>query len=443
MIEPRVYRNAGRFPPGRYQNKDCARNHNNVFAQVNGDDLYLENDWRKFRDVEIDRDYYFHPGYMPTTYLEDYRLGSCFRGWVLPTMSYIFDVSNDAISVSRLPQDLHLAEFIERQHSQIQQAVKDIYDRWPMVYLHYSGGIDALVMLSYVINLGFLHRTKFLYHKNLTQSHDPGVSFVDPELLTAIYDLFDRYRDQSLGYEISEMTLQDMARIANEKDYWEYCTYTTTLCLEPFTNTAHLHGAVGNNNVLHYKTQNDEILRLRGDYDELARVQAEPGHYSVYSYDFEPKYPKEAIVPIWERHLGTKLYNHTRPLGTNYLYTILADDVLSENFRRLNYRDLNHRDVFACTYTKQFLHRNVGDILDQYIIRGCQNENDHLKNMEIPVEWIAPQVLEICSDICHNPEGRTWLEHERDRAQTRGVIPINSLTAFKAQAELSKRVNGR
>jgi hypothetical protein len=319
--------------------------------------------------------------------------------------------------------------------------IENVYARWPMVYLHYSGGIDALVMLSYVMNLGLLPRTKLLYHKNLTQSHETDISYQDPELLAAILDLFDRYKNESQGHVISEMNLENMVWIINNKNYWEYLTYTTTWCLEPYKNTAHLHGAVGNNNVLHYRTQNDEILRYHNNYEDFYNVQSQPGHYSVYSYDYKPRPKREDIVPIWNRHLGTKLYNHTQPIGTNYLYTVLADDVTSENFRRLNYRDLNHHDIFTCTYTKEFIHRNVGTVLDQYIIRGCQKENDHLMYMDIPMELLDPRVLEVPDNVLHNQEGRTWVEYEKDQAYTRGTMPINSVTAFKALTEISKRVN--
>lgn len=432
MLSPGVYRNKNNFPTGTYRNRDRIRE-NSIFARVDGQDLYLETDFKKFQGHSIEREFYFNPSYFPIPFLGDYKKGSCFVGWFVPTSAYQLDVLGDTIHVSTPPQDISLDTYKKTIDHLITKSINDVYDRYPEAYLHYSGGIDCLVILSYIIKLGYLKRTHLVYHKNLTQSYDPAVSYQDPELRTAIQDAFDRFSDQCAGTRVMEFDVKDVAHCANIGDYFSLTTYTTTRCMEHYRNTAHFHGTLGNSTLLHFKSICDELIRVNGNRDEFDREKNTPGHYSVYLYEHDPS---SDIIPLSDRHLGNKLFNHLMPDPRgNCLSTPLATDEMIFYLRKTDFSGLSHREIFESRFSLDLIQQNVGDTLDCYVIRGGQNENDNLKNISVPLDLLREDILRI-PDLNHHPEGREWLEYEIDRARTTGHVAINTLTSFLAQQRL-------
>ncbi len=166
-LEIRKYRNASNVPPGIYQNFDLHLG-DKIFVQVNNDDLYLTNDYKKLQHAQINKKVYLGIGgvCIPFTDL-DCRRQSCFRNWFIPSASYRFSVTSDHVDVSLIKKDLSLDEYTHLMYDRVIENLKSIYSRHDRVYLHYSGGIDSLVCLSFILKLGLQKRTTLLYFTNI------------------------------------------------------------------------------------------------------------------------------------------------------------------------------------------------------------------------------------------------------------------------------------
>ena len=178
-LEVRKYRNASNVPPGIYQNFDLHMG-DKIFLQANNDDLYLTNDYKKLQHAQIVEKVYRDFSPVPFVAWLDCRQQSCFRKWFIPSASYRFSVTSDHVDVSLIKKDLSLDEYTHQMYDRVIENLKSIYAQHDRVYLHYSGGIDSLVCLSFIIKLGLQKRTTLLYFKNLPDISDhsaPEASF--------------------------------------------------------------------------------------------------------------------------------------------------------------------------------------------------------------------------------------------------------------------------
>jgi hypothetical protein len=158
FLKTQRYNNASNIPPGLYQNYDLTRG-NKIFARTDNDNLYLTNDFRNLKSSKIQECCYYSALNFPLITSFDYRDGTFFEDWVIPPASHRFLVSQEYIDVTLIKKDLGLDEYTQRFYDRCLEDFKKIYDSHDKIYLHYSGGIDSIVCLSFIIKLGFLKKT--------------------------------------------------------------------------------------------------------------------------------------------------------------------------------------------------------------------------------------------------------------------------------------------
>ena len=125
-LEIRKYRNASKIPPGIYQNFDLHIG-DNIFLQVNDDDLYLTNNYKKLQHVQIVEKVYRDISPLPFVAGLDSRGQSCFRNWFIPSASYRFSVTSDHVDVSLIKKDLSLDEYTHLMYDRVIENIKTIY----------------------------------------------------------------------------------------------------------------------------------------------------------------------------------------------------------------------------------------------------------------------------------------------------------------------------
>lgn len=430
MLITKTYHNASRVPDGIYRNKDLYRD-SGFYCRVDHDENLWLADCETASRSTINKEIYFRPSYLPVPFMHDYRLGSAWLGWYLPTASYQFTVSGDKIAINTLDRDLDIHSYLDIFHAHVRTVIKGIYDRHHTVCLHYSGGIDSLVLLSYIMALDLLPRTHLVYFRNLTQGHRSDVSFNNADMLSAIRDVRDRLSKQALGFDMIDITLQDVADRANQLSWSDLTCYATSTVMSRYPHMAHIHGHLGNSTLLHYHYIHDELVLVQNNRHDFERIQqSNKDAYGCYLTKYaQPETDK--LVRLCDRHFGPKLYRH---LGNNY--HPLSDTYLLDLVRKLHFRDCSHLDVIDVRFAREILQRNVGGQLDQYVTRGCQSETNALVDMKLPMRLLNADVLEIITDDLHHSEGLSWLHHERNCAVQTGEIPINSLVSFLAQKRL-------
>ena len=458
QLEIRKYRNASKIPPGIYQNFDLHLG-DKIFVQVNNDDLYLTNDYKKLQHAQINEKVYHGNGVVciPFTSL-DCRLESCFRNWFIPSASYKFSVTSDHVDVSLIKKDLSLDEYTHLMYDRVIKNLKSIYSQHDRVYLHYSGGIDSLVCLSFILKLGLQKRTTLLYFKNLPEiSHQylPEASFLHPVKLQAIENLFADMADQMHSIITDCVTLSDFLHQLNHGTFIDILAYSTATMIQKYPDGAHIGGHLGNESLLHWHIYINDVLQAGHDIEQLKELSKK----TVYSRNHVLRYLtcvdqtidsrscEQRLLPVMEfKHHSQVPRSSLNSHGSVKFYHPLMDETTSELHRKLHWRDIDFSYLVDAKLARDVIKINVGNKLDQYVTSDGQ-DSDHWgmeswsKSFMLSADKINPKILTVPDNLCHDDNGFRWLDYVLRHVNTHG-ISTKMLLRFKAINHLSKLCAG-
>ena len=146
--------------------------------------FFLSDDFKKIAtiaelaDQPLNRAIYFNPTSRLKISRSDSRLGSCFVGWQIPTSGIMVESTDGYVSAIReFQHELSLNEYKERLDARIKNCIQEIYDTNSQVYLTFSGGIDSIVVLSYIMHMGLGSRTHLVCVKNLATTHPKSIAY--------------------------------------------------------------------------------------------------------------------------------------------------------------------------------------------------------------------------------------------------------------------------
>jgi hypothetical protein len=437
------YRNAANVPPGLYQNYDLTRG-DKIFARVDGDDLYLTNDFRKLKNERIQRCVYFSAANFPLIVSFDYRQGTVFRDWMIPTASYRFLVTPEHIEVSLIEKNLSLAEYTERMYKRCIEEFRKIYEMHDKVYLHYSGGIDSLVCLSFIMKLGYEKKTTLLYFRNLPEVSPlwrPNQAFLNPEKMQAREALWKHMADRVGGIIEETVTLEDYLRLFNQYEFEFVQCYSTADMLVKYPDGAHLGGHLGNESLLHWILFMDDLLLAGHDYAEFEEMTKKP----IYAREHVTEQWKPEVnlnrcrVPLdYKHHIARNRFAlNQRPVK---FYHPLMDEDTSEDMRRLHWKDIGWEYLLDAKLARDIMTMNVGDELDQFVTFDGR-EADDLSSVMFHADKINPEILTIPTNLNHHPDGPEWHRYVLSKMHQQGITSHTALS-FKAINTLSKLVEG-
>jgi len=442
-LEIRKYRNASNVPAGLYQNFDLTYG-DKIFAHVNNNDLYLTNDFKKLQNKQLVEKVYFSFNSLPFVSGLDCQKEICFQNWLIPSASYRFSVTADYIDVGLIKKDLSLDEYTQRMYDRVIEDFKKIYDQHDRVYLHYSGGIDSLVCLSFILKLGLQKRTTLLYFRNLPEiSHrwDPESSFINTEKKQAIENLFSDMADQVHGIIKDSVTIEDFLYLFNHGRYEDAQSYSTATMMHRYSDGVHIGGHLGNESLLHWHIYINDVLQAGHDIGQIKElckgavysrnhVVEAMGAINEFGYktsdDFEP------VMELKHHSLKPRMaLNH----GAVKFYHPLMDESTSEDHRRLHWRDIDFSYLIDAKLARDIMKINVGNLLDQYVTFDGR-ETDSLAPFLVTTDKINPKILSIPDDLHHHEQGIQWHRYVLKHADTHG-ISTKTLMSFKAMNHLS------
>lgn len=442
QLENKTYKNSNCVPNGVYQNLDMTFA-GKIFAKTDGDNLWLTNRFDKLKKEKLSREIYFRPESFPLTDPFDYRKSSCFVNWFVPTASFIFEVCGNSINVSTVENDLSLASYITDLYDQITQEILNLYQNHDTVYLHYSGGIDAIVSLSFLIKLNLLHKTKILTYRSI-QPDSNSVYFdnnVNNQLkVRAIKNLFSDLGDQLLETIVSEVTPADLLSVINTEPHNRAVAYCTTTMLKRYTDGAHFGGHYGNQSFLHWFPFVDDLLLAGHQIDDYNNLCNDPTTYSkihVKSYGVS-----KDVIPLRDKHLLLRTrMSLVNGSGATFYHPLMNNHV-AQNIRRLNYKEINFDYLLNARLARQLIHENCGAQLDSYIVSDGA-DGDVIVQMDLEYDKIDPAIFDTFTDLNHNAEGIQWHKYEINLAEKSGRMPVNTLISFKAIETLHKLASGK
>ena len=447
MLECKTYRNALSVPNGRYQNRDQSRG-DKLFAKIVDRDLFLTNDWQYLSQQPLRREIYFFPSYFPLyDPIGDYRNGTAWIDWVSPPGSWIFDVKGPEITVSLVEKDLDLSTYKSLLNDRVERNLDHIYKKYPKVYFHYSGGIDSLAALSLVIRKGYGPRTYLIYYRNLPDFFaaarpDVDWSWINPKKIKAIQDFARDIQDQVLGFDMIDVTQKDYINIANARPHEFLPCATTAAMLFKYPDGAHIGGHCGNDCWLHWRLYLDDLVLAGCQPQEFIDLVNNSQWYADQHVAKIGTFGTTPPIGTEFKHLGMRqrmgMQQNNPPL-----YIFLKDEETVRDVRRLHWKDVSFEDLLDARITREFMHHNIGDAFDKYIVTDGAEGDNLPPEMYFPVDRLNPDIFAISDVINHCPEGREWHIYLRDEMSKTGSISTNSLVSFKAMQMLHDRAVGR
>lgn len=440
MLNIQRYNNALKIPPGQYQNYDMTRG-GKIFARVDNNDLYLTNDFRKLENQPLSREIYFRPSNFPLINPFDYRSGTCFQDWVMPPASYRFLATPEYIDVSLIEKDLSVGEYKQRLYKRALENFKEIYNNHDRVYLHYSGGIDSIVALSFIIKLGLLKQTTLIYYRNLPEVSSkfrPEQAFLNPEKIQSRKNLFANIADRVHSIIEETVSLSDFLYLTNNFEFDWMQSYSCATVMLKYPDGGHVGGHYGNQSLLHWWIFIDDILEAGHDfsqYQELSRGPVYAREHVAQGYK-----PSTVRMPI---HFKNILARSRMSLnqGPVKFYHPLMDEDTAQDLRRLHWRDIDFSYLLNARLAREILHLNVGTELDQYITFDGV-ESDDFMSIDFDINDINPEIFNIADNIQHHPEGVEWHKYELNNIAQSGRVSMNTMVSFKVINCLAKLCRG-
>lgn len=417
------------LPNGYYRNHDLSPNLSKFFIQRTDDSIDIRF-WSDMVKVDIDPSVYYSPSSAPYANYYDVTQGSVYNDYIVPTSSWAFKVVDNKVTIVVDPEPkISIKQYVDQLHQLIAQEIDNIYQKHQHVVLQFSGGIDSLTTLSFVIAQGYLGRTSLVLFDNYVQSNQ------DPEQLRnhqvrnqAVNFLFDRYRPHAKDVRRLSITDHSVVNAFNQHSFIEFKTYGTTELMHMYHNVGFINGFHGNQILLHKSIFLDQIRVAGCSADKIKQRLLQSNYYaqsmSSYNVDKDP-------LPMYQHSMQSRNRIDLNGNNGNSMYLPLAVGELL--CRSIDFSTVSVDDILNANVARELINRNVGHSFDEYIICESLAECDNYIKKTFSRSLLDPKRLVIPKNISHNTDGLKWLENEL----AQDSIEHNSLISVKLMQLLS------
>lgn len=409
-----------------YQNKDL--NTDNWFFHSGTQRLAKFSDLKK---EPLSREIYFSPTYSPLVHIKDTELGSCFKGWTMPSASVLLIDNGSQIHQKEISSDIDLGYYQDQLWQHINDNISKIYQKHQLVNLSYSGGIDSMVLLAMVTHLGLLHRTNIVVFKNQTQTDETCIH-INPQRQNMMDEVLNRLK--KLCHGVSAVNINLSAIIEGSDDFNKLRCYVTNMLVSQKPNQAWIFGFHGNQLLLHKDIFVHEILlKNPKQSSRLAEIQKSKNFYTASLEKVDLNQP---LIGLQRRHFLVKPWHLLNGINNNFIYApIGSDDYVFDLCRRLDFSKMDINVMADATMGRDFINYTEQSWMLDFLVTESLHEMDNLEQIQVPVENINLSI----PDLNHDPEGLKWLFDQCQLAKSVGHIPINSLVSVKNLQWISSR----
>jgi hypothetical protein len=416
-----------------FQNKEIDFLSNKYFVKINSE--FDIQHISKLIYQPINEHFYYSAQWYPSIDKTDFTKGSIYKDYVIPTAAYKFTIDNGCVSVDTNSEKISLTEYTDQIDQSVSNEINNIYKSHDHVVLTYSGGVDSMVLLSYIIAGGFLSQTTILTHQNFVQSPDhPSLISNSPARLQALEDVLDL--TSGLGAKIIKISVDpiDLASALASKNFIHSSCYSATKALTYFNNTAFLFGHHGNQALLHKDIFIDQLL-LNGILGELEVQQAldKKNYYVTSATDYDIN---RVRVPLEYCPLLLKQWPELTGYNNNTTYAPLGAKL--KLCRDIDFRTVDLYDILDAKVARDLISKNVGTMLDKYIVTEGVGDGDAFVDRMFDRDQLDGSLLKIPNNINHNLTGYNWLTENLKRSNISG-LNLLSLAALHHLSELHNK----
>jgi hypothetical protein len=295
---------------------------------------------------------------------------------------------------------ISLEHYINRLKTIVDFNIKQTFLNKKLI-LAYSGGIDSLVILSFII-------------KNNLQNKITLVNFTN-NLSNPIPRSFAYEKKIGLDVQKFDINLKELITIANSSDNTFIRLYTSFSFLQKFKNSNIIFGYHGNQSLLHKKIFLEQIKK---DVTQVGYCS------SLNNWKVEKNcIPLEEHCLVrhkWHRLNGINLCNIFYPLGNNEIF---------EMIRQIDWQNIDPHVISDARVARRIIQDNVGHLLDPIVTNENLADNETIVgDLQIPLKKLNKKIFEI-DNFC-SQRGYGWLISEYNTAKQTGSIKLNSLVSF-------------
>jgi hypothetical protein len=411
-------------PGENFQNKEIDSVKNRYFVTVSPE--FNVKHMSKLIYQPIEEYIYTSATSYPFTAQFDFTQGSFYQDYIIPSPAYKFVASDTNITVLANRKKISLDSYLNQLDQAITDQIKSIYRTHSSVVLSYSGGIDSIVLLSYIMAGGFLSKTTLLTHNNLFQDpRHPAVISNNPCRVKALDAALDMATDQGAKVFKLDITDQDFVDTFNFRDFNHLRCYTVSKALSCFNDTAFLYGHHGNQSLLHKNIFIDQLL-LQGVIGET-EVQDTINKNDYYVTSATNYNINSKRTPLEHHPLLMLPWHDLSGHQDNAVYSPLG--LMLESVRDIDFNTVTLDDILNANLGRRLITKNVGIALDDFIIVEGVGDGDSIPYTMFDRKNFDQNLLSIPNNINHNLTGQFWLEEtlKKDSISSYNLLTLKLL----------------
>ena len=308
----------------------------------------------------------------------------------------------------------------------LKKHISNILAHHDKIVLCFSGGIDSLVLLSFIESFGTIDKTLLVNYENY---------FVDnhPDLLRNNQYKSDTLKRISLSFPNNfikcNITDYDWLRCANYGNFTELKLYATSTIMHKFPHHAVITGHQGDKTLLHDVIWIDQLLlHNENNKDKFIDLLQNKKLYmnNFLNYDTNKKFSKLKNYTLHLKHWNELNGVFFNPLGID---TRLC--------RRIDISTLTLEDILDARVAREIIYRNVGKKYDDFITHQGNLDGDNYSKKFFNKKDFNADIFVIPANINHNENGLNWLKE----LLKNNSIETNTLTSLKMIQYISKIYN--
>jgi hypothetical protein len=332
--------------------------------------------------------------------------------------------------ITEFQHELSLIEYKKRLDVRIKNCIQQIYDENRQVYLTFSGGIDSVVVLSYIMHMGLGPRTHLVCVKNLATTHPKSMAY-DQDRIQRMNDFFIAYQGRVASTCWITQDADNIVDMVNRgRGYMDLLNYTTVGIFESHHDTAWLGGYDGNNSLMHNWPFLDQLRINNPDMSSELEIALSAGSSNYQVVNMQPELISRPPIHIKYHTLSVKPCHALNGINQNRMYTPLASQEIFDDLRKINPRELDFEMITDARFSRELIHRYAPDLKSALSYQSAY-DNDSIVQLRVPTWDLDYEKLCVPSDLNHHPEGIAWLAYELELSKTTGYIDMNTLVSFK------------
>ena len=333
-----------------------------------------------------------------------------FKEWVAPSFYTHFTESSGRINARTLDQ--HVIPFdlyVSMARNKIEQNVKSLFDNSKNMMLLYSGGIDSLLLISYLIKYDRLKDTPLVYCYNETLGEFPQRT------------TFELEKKLGLDVELIKVSEDTLISYANQGNPFKFRNYQSHWIAERFRDKTILIGNEGNSVLFH-------------KWEYLKRLGQAPQRKDIYVTSCFDQLDLSTPIDLAHNTISfieprSRSWNNKEEFG--HVISPISDTSLMKMLPFVDIRGLHPDYVGDAELIRSMIRDNVKDTLDPLITTENFNWGVVSTKENIDIKKLDEKVLDIEFKKRIETKGLIHMKNKIEQAKIDGHVEPRCLLALK------------